>query len=116
MKSGYQLDKEMMIAWSRWMKAQEVADRAKAEYEKAARAMKKHIEEHIEEMMNRAWKFIEDAGITEDEEAYKADPNLVLVDDIYEVRDAYCEDLESGINIEGEDLYEFLDRHGIDWK
>jgi len=103
MKSADQLDREMMIAWSRWMKAQEVADRAKAEYEKAARAM------------NRAWKFIEDAGITEDEEAYKENPNLVLVNDIYEVRDAYCEDLENGVNIE-EDLYEFLDRHGIDWK
>jgi hypothetical protein len=69
-----------------------------------------------EKMMDKAWKFIEDAGITEDEEAYKADPTLVLVDDIYEVRDAYCSDLESGISIEGEDLYEFLDRHGIEWR
>ena len=74
------------------------------------------IEKHIEEMMSKAWKFIEDAGITEDEAAYKENPNLVLVYDIHEVRDAYCEDLENGVNIENEDLYEFLDRHGIDWK
>jgi hypothetical protein len=46
MKSGYQLDREMMVAWFRWMKAQEIADRARAEYERAARAMRKHIEEH----------------------------------------------------------------------
>ena len=46
MKSAYQLDREMMTAWLRWMKAQEVADRAKAEYKKAAFEMKKHMEEH----------------------------------------------------------------------
>jgi len=46
MKSAYQLDREMMAAWLKWTKAQEVADRARAEYERAARAMRKHIEEH----------------------------------------------------------------------
>ena len=69
-----------------------------------------------EEMMSKVWRFIEDAGITEDEAAYQEDPNLVLVDDVDKVRDAYYSDLESGVNIENEDLYEFLDRHGIDWK
>ena len=69
-----------------------------------------------EEMMSKAWRFIEDAGITEDEAAYKEDPTLVLVEDIYKVRDAYYSDLESCISIEGEDLYEFLNRHGIKWK
>jgi hypothetical protein len=69
-----------------------------------------------EEMMSKAWKFIENAGITDDAEEHKENPNLVLVNDIYEVRDAYCSDLESGISIEGEDLYEFLDRHGIEWR
>ena len=68
-----------------------------------------------EKMMDKAWKFIQDAGITDDEAAYKEDPTLVLVYDIYEVRDAYYSDLENGVNIE-EDLYEFLDRHGIEWK
>jgi hypothetical protein len=46
MKSAYQLDREMMAAWLKWTKAQEEADRAKAEYDKAAFAMKKHMEEH----------------------------------------------------------------------
>ena len=45
MKSAYQLDREMMAAWLKWTKAQEEADRAKAEY-KAAFAMNKHMEEH----------------------------------------------------------------------
>ena len=69
-----------------------------------------------EEMMNKAWRFIKEVGITEDEAAYKEDPTLVLVDDIDKVRDAYYSDLENGVSIEGEDLYEFLDRHGIEWK
>jgi hypothetical protein len=46
MKSAYQLDREMMAAWQKWMKAQEEADRAKAEYDRATLAMKKHMEEH----------------------------------------------------------------------
>ena len=46
MKSAYQLDREMMAAWLRWTKAQEEADRAKAEYDRAASALKKHMEEH----------------------------------------------------------------------
>jgi len=46
MKSAYQLDREMMAAWLKWTKAQEEADRAKAEYDRAALAMKKHMEEH----------------------------------------------------------------------
>ena len=69
-----------------------------------------------EEIMSKVWRFIEDAGITDDEAAYKEDPTLVLVDDIDKVRDAYYSDLENGVSIEGEDLYEFLDRHGIEWK
>ncbi|NLA52515.1 MAG: hypothetical protein GX860_10405 [Alcaligenaceae bacterium] len=44
-KSAYQLDREMMAAWLTWSKAQAEADRAKAEYDKAALAMKKYLEE-----------------------------------------------------------------------
>jgi hypothetical protein len=46
MKSAYQLDREMMAAWLKWVKVQEEADRAKAEYDKAAFALKKHMKEH----------------------------------------------------------------------
>ena len=46
MKSAYQLDREMMAAWLKWTKAQEEADRAKAEYDQAAFAVNKHLEEH----------------------------------------------------------------------
>ena len=43
MKSAYQLDREMMAAWLKWSKAQEEADRARAEYNKAAFEMKKRL-------------------------------------------------------------------------
>ena len=69
-----------------------------------------------EEMMNRAWRFIEETGITEDKAVYQEDDTLILVDDVYRVRDAYYEDLESGVEIEDEDVCGFLDRHGIKWQ
>lgn len=68
-----------------------------------------------EEKMQKAWRFITEAGITEKEEDYKEDNDLYLVENIYQVRDAYYDDLEKGISIE-EDVCEFLDRHGIGWK
>ena len=70
-----------------------------------------------EQMMNWAWEFIREAGITEDEAEFQKDPdNIILVDDIYKVRDAYYNDLENGVNDEDEDIYGFLDRHGIEWQ
>lgn len=45
MKSAYQKDREMMAAWLKWNKAQEEADRAKAEYDKVAFEMKKCLKE-----------------------------------------------------------------------
>jgi len=70
-----------------------------------------------EQMMNRAWEFIREVGITEDKAEFQKDPdNVILVDDIYKVRDAYYSDLENGVNDEDEDIYGFLDRHGIEWQ
>ena len=84
-----------------------------------------------EKMMNWAWEFIREVGITEDEAEFQKDPdNIILVDDVYRVRDAYYDDLENGINVEfevsptgafqpvlqDEDVYQFLDRHGIEWQ
>ena len=111
------------------MTHEEWMDRAMEEEEnkkKEVIAMMTH-----EEMMNWAWEFIEGAGITEDEAEFQKDPdNIILVDDIYKVRDAYYDDLENGVNVElevtptgafrpvlqDEDVYQFLDRHGIEWK
>ena len=45
MKSVYQIEQEMMAAWLKWVRAQEEADRAKAEYDRAAVEMKKCLEE-----------------------------------------------------------------------
>ena len=45
MKSAYQIDREMTAAWLKWSKAQEEADHAKAEYDKAAFEMKKRLTE-----------------------------------------------------------------------
>ena len=69
-----------------------------------------------EERMNRAWEFIREVGITEDKAAFEKDDTLILVDDIYKVRDAYYSDLENGFEDEDEDVYQFLDRHGIEWQ
>ena len=72
-----------------------------------------------EELMNRAWQFIEGISwlITDDKAEFEKDPDhLVLVDDIYKVRDAYYDDLENGYEDEDEDIYGFLDRHGIEWQ
>ena len=69
-----------------------------------------------EDMMSKAWVFIEEAGITEDKAVYQEDSTFILVDDIHNVRDAYYRDLEGGVKIEDEDVYRFLDRHGIKWQ
>lgn len=87
-----------------------------------------------EKMMNWAWEFIEGLNwlITDDKAEFEKDPDhLVLVDDIDKVRDAYYDDLENGVNVEfevtptgafrpvqaqDEDIYQFLDRHGIEWQ
>jgi hypothetical protein len=66
-----------------------------------------------EKMMEKAWRFIHEIGITDDGEKAAADESLYLVENIYQVRDAYYEDLENGINIEGESLEEFFKRHNI---
>ena len=69
-----------------------------------------------DEMMQKAWEFIANAGITEKEEDCAENNNLYLVENIYKVRDAYYEDLEKSISIEGEDLCQFFERHNIEWK
>ena len=69
-----------------------------------------------EKMMDMAWRFIESVGITEDKAAFEKDDTLILVDDVYKVRDAYYSDLEKGYEDEDEDIYQFLDRHGIEWQ
>jgi hypothetical protein len=69
-----------------------------------------------EEMMNKAWRFLQEVGITEDPDEFAANRNLYLVENIYQVRDAYCADLESGEDFEDEDVAGFLDRHGIKWQ
>ena len=70
-----------------------------------------------EEMMAKAWGFIEILSITDDRAKYEVDPdNTYLVEDVYQVRDAYYDDLESGRDVEGEDLETFFARHGIKWE
>jgi len=70
-----------------------------------------------EEKMEKAWKFIKNLSFTEDKEDFEKDPdNMILIDSLYEVRDAFYQDLEQGFDGEEEDVYQFLDRHKIDWK
>jgi len=72
--------------------------------------------EYQEEKMEKAWKFIKNLPFTEDKEDFEKDPdNMILVDSILDVRDAFYRDLEQGF-AEEEDVYGFLDRHKINWK
>lgn len=69
-----------------------------------------------EQMMEKAWRFIHETGITEDGAKAAADETLYLVWNIYQVRDAYYSDLENGISIEDESLEEFFKRHNIQYE
>lgn len=64
-----------------------------------------------EQMMEKAWRFIKEFGITEDREEFENNPEGYLVKDIYEVRYAFYNDIESGK--EDNSLEEFFDRYGI---
>jgi hypothetical protein len=64
-----------------------------------------------EKMMDQARRFAYDVSISDDSTS-KAD---YLVSDIKQVLDAYCEDLGSGRDFEGEDVPQFLARHGISY-
>lgn len=81
--------------------------------------MKKYeiIQMTHEEKMQKAWDFIRNTGITDDEEEYEAAPeSFWLVKDLYEVRDAFYDDLENGIGDDDNGLTEFFERHKIDYK
>lgn len=70
-----------------------------------------------EDMVQEAWSFIRELGITEDQAEYGANPaEMYLVASVYQVRDAYVSDLENNAHIEDEDLPGFFERHGIEWK
>lgn len=52
--------------------------------------------------------------ITDDPKVLERDSLYILVDDIQDVIEAFVKD---GYNDHGDnDVYEFLDRHGINWK
>lgn len=69
-----------------------------------------------EKKMQRAWEFVKSLPFTEDKEEYQKNPDsMILIDSLYEVRDAFYQDLEQGFDKEG-DVYQFLDRHKINWK
>jgi len=69
-----------------------------------------------EEMMDRAWRFIADCGITEDEGEYDTTTvYMYLVQDINQVRDALIADLGKGWDLTGY-LDDFFRRHNIQWE
>jgi hypothetical protein len=61
--------------------------------------------------LKNLWRFIVEIGFYDDSQV----PKGIWVENVYKVRDAYYSDLENGIEL-NEDVYEFLDRHGIEWK
>ncbi len=70
-----------------------------------------------EQMMERTWRFILEIGITENMEEYENNPSKIyLVKNIYDVRDAYYQDLENNYTNEYEDLEGFFKRHKIEWE
>jgi len=67
-------------------------------------------EQTMEEVLN----LIHELGITENRKKYNSNPaDYFLVKDVYQVRNAYYQDLENNIKIEGKDVPIFLERHGI---
>lgn len=66
-----------------------------------------------EKMMEKAWGFISRVGITDDAE--NRTEEQYLVDDVFDVRDAYYADLESEHDFEGEEITDFFARHNIEW-
>ncbi len=70
-----------------------------------------------EQMMEKSWNLIREFGITDNRDEFNIDPaNHFLVENIYQVRDAYYQDLENNIEVKEEDICGFLDRHGIKWE
>lgn len=69
-----------------------------------------------EQKMQKAWSMINELGITEDQEEYYNNPEMYLVDDIHQVRDAFYSDIENEVEIEDEDLPGFFARHGIEYQ
>ena len=67
-----------------------------------------------EEMMEKAWKFIADMEIVEEKESLT--DTGYLVENLYQVRDAYYADLESNHDFEGEEIAGFFARHNIRWE
>ena len=68
-----------------------------------------------EEIMNQSRQFISEVGITDEDEKYEKDNTLIFVEDVEQVIKAYAEDLENDFHKDKEDVYGFLDRHGIKW-
>lgn len=66
-----------------------------------------------EGMMEKAWILIHELGIAE--KGDEAGANYV-VENIYQVRDAFYADTESGHDFDGEDMPGFFARHGIAYK
>lgn len=67
------------------------------------------------DLMQFAWRFIDEVGITDDKLAYEENPDLILVEDIYAVRDAYYDILQRKGIVEELDVYDLLDKFGIKW-
>ena len=67
-----------------------------------------------EEMMEKAWRFIAGMEITEEKEELTEEG--YLVENIYQVRDAYYADLESGHDFADEDMEGFFHRHSISYQ
>ena len=65
-----------------------------------------------EQMMEKAWRFIKELGITDDRGKIEENPEGYLVENIYLVRDAYYSDLENNV-AKDEDIIGFLNRHNI---
>lgn len=61
---------------------------------------------------DRARELISAWGITEDLEELVDNPDLILVIDVQEVIHAILTDTDER---DEEDVYQFLDRHGIKW-
>lgn len=68
-----------------------------------------------EEKVGKVWALIAEWGITDWDLATETKDHQYIVSNIYLVRDALMNDLETDYDDEGETVEDFLNRHNIEW-
>lgn len=74
----------------------------------------KNIMTH-DEKMEMTWKFIKEHLITDNPDNLTNNTHYILVRNLYDVRNAFYNDLDTDNYFYNEEPYDFFERHKIDW-